>query len=493
MPMRKHVVFLMTGLVLCAASIGFFRTNTYQRVEAASSSKLSYDEEGKITLGSFPLNFNIKQSEDATGERLDDFITGIDGSSSLGVINITTVDGKKYGFIPAGTTINKDGGANVGDAKLPSGVTEIKYATDKSGVFDFADLKWVKYEETDDYIDFISDYIIYRDVFDDGGNGPDYENSTLCNHLNNEFVKIAFSKEDKEYLVQKDIGGSQRYVDIPKLDKVDSGNGEPSCSGPSDIAILNHISSKESYKNAPYWTQDKSGSRVSVRWYNKTVTDCLTFDDNIGVRPVIRIDSNKLGPFKSGGSSSKTTTPSNVNPAIPIGIIFGVLGVGSLAAFFILWNKKLKEDPQYKAPGWYYAIIFVATAFCCVSIITFSTQSAGGGAGGGASCFKTGYYVQVGQHSGNGIQQVGYTAWLLKSDGTVSYCSALEDNAKASDFRPDNYMTGTYTISGSKLTINIPKHEIKNFGTVGGTYTYTIKGCDSFQNSADTYKWVRGE
>ena len=494
MPMRKYVVFLLTGLVLCAASIGFFRTNTYQRVEAASSSKLSYDEEGKITLGSFPLNFNIKQSEDATGERLDDFITGIDGSSSLGVINITTVDGKKYGFIPTGTTINKDGGANVGDAKLPSGVTEIKYATDKSGVFDFADLKWVKYEETDDYIDFISDYIIYRDVFDDGGNGPDYENSTLCNHLNNEFVKIAFSKEDKEYLVQKDIGGSQRYVDIPKLDKVDSGNGEPSCSGPSDIAILNHISSKESYKNAPYWTQDKSGSRVSVRWYNKTATDCLTYDNNIGVRPIIRIKASMIG--KSGGGSSSNKEPTSLppsNPAIGVGIAFGVIGLGALIAFFILWSKKLKEDPKYKAPGWYYAIIFIASACCCISIITFSTQSTPGGGGGGASCFKTGYYVQVGQHSGNGVVQVGYTAWLIKSDGTVSYCSALEDNNSASDFRADNYMSGTYTISGSKLVIEIPKTEIKNFGTVGGTYTYTINGCEEFKNSVDTYKWVRGE
>ena len=54
-------------------------------------------------------------------------------------------------------------------------------------------------------------------------------------------------------------------------------------------------------------------------------------------------------------------------------------------------------------------------------------------------------------------------------------------------------MTGTYKISGSKLVISIPKHEIKNFGTVGGTYTYTIKGCDNFSNSDGAYKWVRGE
>ena len=116
----------------------------------------------------------------------------------------------------------------------------------------------------------------------------------------------------------------------------------------------------------------------------------------------------------------------------------------------------------------------------------------GGGASGG-SCFKTGYYVQQGQYSGGGIAQVGYTAWLIKADGTCSYCSHVTDTKNASDFAPDNYMTGTYKISGSKLVINIPKHEIQNFGTVGGTYTYTIKGCENFQNSDGAYKWVRGE
>ena len=489
MPMRKHSVFLITGLVLCAASIGLFRSTTYHKVEAASTSKLSYDKDNKITLGSFPLNFNIKQSEDATGERLDDFITGIDGSSSLGVITLTTVDGKKYGFIPSGTTVNKDGGANVDDAKLPSGVTEIKYATDKSGVFDFADLKWVKYEETDDYIDFISDYIIYRDIFDDGGNGPDYGSSTLCNHLNNEFAKIAFSKEDKEYLVAKDIDGVQQYIDIPTLDKVNNINAEPACSGPSDIAILNHISSKESYKNAPYWTKDKSDSRISVRWYNKTVTDCLTFDDNIGVRPIIRIKASMIG--KSGGGSSKTiSTLPSINPAIPVGIIFGVLGAGGLVAFFILWNKKLKENPAYKAPGWYYAIIFVAAACCCVSTITFSTQSISGEGGGGlGGCtFKCGYYLQSTakyENADANFVQVGLACYLFRSDGTVSYCAFVEKE-DASDFRADSG-SGSWTQSGCtlKFTYTTP------MGSVSPTFT--ISGTKLLYNGSEAYHWVRGE
>ena len=491
MPMRKHTVFLITGLVLCAASIGFFRTTTYQRVEAASN-KLSYDKDGKITLGSFPLNYDVKQSDLASNGQLDDYLNGQDPTITLQDVVLTTVNSVKYGMVHY-TQINTDGGSSVGSAQLPSGATMIDAGGYRTGIFDFAPLKWVKYAEDGDYTDFISDYIVYRDTYHIGESiDGSYEKSSLCEHLNNDFMKIAFSDADKEYLTQKDVGSTKQYVDIPKLEVVGDTSTEPACSGPSDVAILSHISSKESFKNAPYWTQTKSDSRMSVRWYNKTVTDCLYGDNNIGVRPMIRIKSSLLGPYR-GGSSSKRATSIDVNPAIPVGIIFGVLGVGVLVAFFILWSKKLKEDPAYKAPGWYYAIIFIAAACCSVSVITFSTQSTPGGGGGGASCFKTGYYVQDELYSGNGIAQVAYTAWLIKSDGTVSYSSRVEDNKSASDFAPDNYMTGTYTISGSKLTIVIPKHEIKNFGTVGGTFTFTIKGCENIQGSEGSYHWVRGE
>ena len=117
---------------------------------------------------------------------------------------------------------------------------------------------------------------------------------------------------------------------------------------------------------------------------------------------------------------------------------------------------------------------------------------------GGAGGFTYGYYVQTGQDSGSaggiGYVQVGYSAWLIKSDGTASYCSALQDSANASDFKADGYMVGTYKISGSKLTITIPEKYINNFGTVGGTFTYTIKNSKYlYYGGAEAYHWVRGE
>ena len=110
--MKKHIASLISGLVLCAASIGLFRTNTYQKVEAASESKkLSYDENGKITLGSFPLNFDVKLSDDALNidGLIVSFVSGIDSWLRIGGIDITTVNGVRYGYI-GHTSLNYDSG-----------------------------------------------------------------------------------------------------------------------------------------------------------------------------------------------------------------------------------------------------------------------------------------------------------------------------------------------------------------------------------------------
>ena len=496
--MRKHLAFLFMGLLLCSVSVGLMRNPSYQRADAATT-KLEYDKDGKITLGSFPLNYDVARSDEVgnDSEKLEKYISGTDSTIELEDVYITTVDGNKYGFL-AWATINTDGGSSVGSGTLSDGKTLIDAGGNRTGIFDYAPLKWIKLYEGSGYVDFISDCIVFRDRYHDStANYVSFGASKICNDLNDGFFKIAFSSEDQTYLIGQDVDGfnGRLYVNLPDYDKINS--SEPACSGPSDIAILNHISSEKSYKNAPYWTKNNDTSvRMPVRWVNKQFTNCLYTDSNIGVRPVIRISSDMLKAYGGGSTSEKEpfTLPSNGDPALVIGIITGALGVGALVGFLVFWSKKIKEE-GFKTPGWYYAIMFVAVACCSISIITFSVKSntGEGGSGGGGTTIKYGYYVQVSQYSGGGIAQVGYTAWLIKSDGTCSYCSPLKDNTGASDFAPDNYMTGTYKISGSKLIIEIPKQEIKNFGTVGGTNTYTIKSSDSFQNSVDTYRWVRGE
>ena len=195
--------------------------------------------------------------------------------------------------------------------------------------------------------------------------------------------------------------------------------------------------------------------------------------------------------FRSGTTSSSAPggsaepskpTSSDVNGGLIAGIITGVIGVGALTAFLIIWGKKAKAG-GFKAPGWYFAIIFIAVGCCGASIITLSTTVTGGGGGGS---IKFGYYVESGEpYSGGGIAQVGYTAWLIKSDGTFAYCFSLEDRDRATDFRAGD--TGEYVLEGSKISME--------FSNPLGTYkqTYTIKGDKLYYAGSEAYHWVRGE
>ena len=307
---------------------------------------------------------------------------------------------------------------------------------------------------------------------------------------------MSFSNDDLKYLAYGSGGLTKFHIDIPEKDDVDLDSYEDkNLKQASDYAILKNLTSHSAYNhgvglpylNAGYWlnTFSSENDRIQVCWAKVAYSSCLMDDPKIGVRPVIQVNY-KENQGGGGGSTtpSKSSTTNSGNVTLGIGISFTIIGAGGLIAFFILWAKK---HPSGKPPIW---IIASLAGTLVISVVGLGCLADGMTGGGGAGCFKTGYYVQTGQY---GSGQADYTAWLIKSDGTASYCSHITDTTNASDFAPDNYMTGTYKIQGSKLIIEIPKHEINNFGTVGGTFTYTIKGCGNFQNSDGAYHWVRGE
>ena len=477
--MKKYLTLLFAGLALCATAFGLaVKGQPFTKTEAATK-ELEFDDDGLIKLGTCFGDYNQKESE-----HFNDFTSEYNVDS---LVPVVIRDNIPYGF----AVVSVGNGAGNVTIKINDNETKTLNQLDNSlAVFSKQDLYWTKYDEGKGYVDLISYKVLFRLPFNEtDDDGMKYVDSKLYERIAHLFNDYLFTDEDKAYLQEMEVEGEKIKYSIPALDKVNDENKEPKCGGATAYAWCNKLSATKGESSVPYWTLAGSGSRKTVRWYANTTTDCLLHDNQIGVRPVIRIKYSK-----SGGGSSKSSTPSNVDGALIAGIITGTLGAGALIAFLIMWSTKAKV-PGFKAPGWYYAIIFVATACCCVSITTLSTSaSGGGGSGGGASCFKIGYYVQTTQDSGNGVVQVGYTAWLFRSDGTVSYCSYLEDTASASDFRADNYMNGTYKVAGSKLTISIPETYINNFGTVGGTYVYTIQNCQRlYINGRDAYHWVRGE
>lgn len=472
--MKKTRGLFFFGIFALATGIGFLSTSfrsSAQRVEAQGDQLAFYN--GVATLGRYPQTITD---------------VSVFSIKNYGVLNSTTgwytYENKEYAI--KNVELDNEFREN---AKFNNG----SFARESENIekaFLVEDLKWQVLSYGDGYVNIISTRIVDRQIFDDS-NKKDYLESSIFDFNNVTFLISSFSESESEYLQKFKNGENSYYVNLPDESELIEFKDEK-LAYPSDYAIASRLSGNfksggETYVNGPYWTKTVTveGDRVKAFWSKQGVTNCVVSDSKIGVRPVIRVAYK--GAKGGGTTPSKSSTPNSGNVTLGIGISFTVLGAGGLIAFFIIWAKK---HPSGKPPIW---IIASLAGTLVISVVGLGCLAGGMTGGGGAGCFKTGYYVEDELRSGGGAVQVVYTAWLIKSDGTACYSSRVNDNASASDFAPDNYMSGTYKIQGSKLIIEIPKHEIKNFGTVGGTYTYTIKGCGNFQNSDGAYHWVRGE
>lgn len=470
--MKKTRELFFFGIFAIATGIGFlsasFNNKTATKVEAKDN-YLTFND-GVATLGTYPqtiTNVDVETIK-ANGE-----------TDSQGRY---LYQGKQYAIIAVGPDTDFPNDQKFNDGSSVQAVKGVEKA------FLIESIKWEVLSTGNGYADLISTRIINRQFF---GSTVNYIGSTIYSFNNDTFYNLAFNENDKTYLKSYDEKDPY-YVELP-TEAALKDYEDKYLEYPSDFAIAsylsaNHESGKQTYVNAPYWSKTVTieGDRIKVFWCDSYVTNCLPGDYKIGIRPVIRVAYKSSG---GGGTSSKTSTTNKGNAPLVIGITFTILGAGGLIAFFILWAKK---HPSGKPPIW---IIISLAGTLVISVVGLGCLAGGmtGGGAAGGSCFKTGYYVQKDLYSGNGIAQVAYSAWLIKADGTASYSSRVKDKATASDFAPDNYMTGTYKIQGSKLIIDVPEHYIQNFGTVGGTFTFTIQGCDKLKSFSDTYLWVRGE
>ena len=493
--MKKSLGLFFFGIFAVAIGIGCFSATTnhheINRTEAKDEiSYVNFDDNGIVKLGSYPQD--VRSDLSANEIKNNGSLKQTPYGSKYYIYN-----NAKYVIIDTAVVDTEYSSGK----KLSNGANVDEYNGQNDIVIEFKDIEWQLLKEGDDNtVYLVSTRILDREIYNVATCVPFYQ-SSLSTYLNDSFKFMAFSTDDYKYIKFGNDGTDKVEVTIPTKDEVDLDKYEDkNLKQASDFAILKNLSSHIAqnhgigvpYLNAAYWLDKLSddGERVQVCWAKVAYSSCLIDDPKIGIRPVIRVNY-KDGSSGGGSTEPATPTQSGAAPAsgnvtLGLGIAFTIIGAGGLIAFFVIWAKK---HPTGKPPIW----IIISIAGCLVISISGLGCLAGGINGGGGGCLKTGYYVQVGQYSGNGVVQVGYTAWLIRSDGTASYCSHLKDNVNASDFSPDNYMTGTYTTSGSKLIIDIPEHYIQNFGTVGGISTYTIKGCETFQKGVDTYRWVRGE
>lgn len=493
--MKKSLGLFFFGIFAVATGIGCFsatfNNKNTTKVEAASNvSYLQFDENGIVKFGSYPQVYR----SDISLSDLQNNGTFVEGTNSS--MDYYIYNNSKF-YVIETSHVHTNPNVDISSYYLSDGQTQIMTMDNKNNlVIEFKPIEWFIVEKYTDSAVLMPINIIDRHIFDDDNSVLEFLNSDLNTYLSTTFKYTAFSEDDFKYFSTSDKPDfSHVPIDIPSKDQIDLDKFKDDyLKQASDFAILNNLCGDSHYNhgvgvpftNSAYWTKTIYQNNAIVSCFAKVAYNHNTLpnDERVGVRPLIGVHYKENSGGGGGTTPSKSSSGESGNVTLGIGISFTILGAGGLIAFFILWAKK---HPSGKPPIW---ILASLAGSLVISVVGLGCLAGGMTGGGGASCFKYGYYVQTGQY---GRGQVDYTAWLIKSDGTASYCSHITDTTNASDFAPDNYMTGTYKINGSKLVIDIPKHEIKNFGTIGGIYTYTIKGCENFQNSDGAYHWVRGE
>ena len=513
---NKFRALLFSSLGIIAIGVGFFvsSSKSYQGVYADSKKTSIKVNDGILELGSYPQSIIKPDSEEFT--KIKD-----EGQHTE---EVYTYNGEKYLYMQSVEYWTEGGG------KYEDGSSLI--ADGQPAFFKFEPIKWhVLYDDKDQNVTFLyAKYALdtmawqtdftevdnYKAYVGDNPNIPayDWEYSTIRNYLNNDFYNNTFTSTEKGYLKkfttkasesssEKDVEDYASIISPSKFDEYKS--SKKIKGGASDYAkskrLFYHWHSYDScfiwlnnYKNKTEtkYVQYARGTNVGDGGFSVRANDATN-----GMRPMIALDLSKvtLGtPASGGGSSSGSSSGNTANPALVIGIIFSLFGMGGLVAFMILLAKgKISSKLGMKAVIAIVASAVVVTSvgFVCLAGYT-TTRVSGlntvGGGGLGGCTFKCGYYLQSTakyENASANFVQVGLSCYLFRSDGTVSYCAAVEQE-DASDFVGDSG-SGSWTKSGCtlKFTYNTP------MGSVNPTMT--ISGTKLLYNGREAYHWVRGE
>lgn len=432
--MKKYLGSFFASLFAIALGMGLASSSLYEREPQRWQEPvepLSFTD-GVATLGRYPQT-----------------LTDIEPNTikSLGVLDDATgwytYNQKQYAI----STVKIDS-EYLGSAKWNDG-SKASNSENAEKVFLVEPIKWEVLSSSGSYVDIISTRIIERWQFTWSGDNVEFNRSDLYKFLTGDFYNKAFDDTDKSYLQSYD-SKSPAYFELPEAGTL-ANYADEKAEYPSDYAIASNLSGNpakggETYVNGPYWTKTVVGDRLAVYWTKKGTTNCLPTDPKIGVRPLVRIESNGSGGTgisvvdpKSPSKSSRGGGGGNVT--LGLGIAFIIVGTGGLIAFFVLWSKKHKDG---KPPLW-----IIISIGCCLVISVVGLGCFSGGLGGAGSV--------VGWYQGNNYDCVGFGERLainLTSDGKVYryVADAWADSAT-------NYLfvrqsgVGEWEYSGGKLTI----------------------------------------
>ena len=509
--MKKKVlsnVLLFTSLGCMALGVGFLRSAKPVVKEANAANPELEVNDNIVEVGKYPQTV-VKSSsdlfDDIVEEAKGDLVPGKDYEHK----------GEKYRYYPA--IHSTEGGGKYEDG------TSVK---DGPAFYKFEPIKWHLYNKDTAnnkaylYAVYIMDVKVFQQNIEvDGTNeghvagkpgvaANDWEESTMREFLNGDFYNDSFSESERNFILENSTKANSSGVKVK--DKVtlmtaddyttnkDKSKFETKASDYAKGRTLHYHF--HSYDWSFFWLNSKKADydTLHVQYVRATEVGGGGFSqaastDNFGVRPLIVLDLTKVSIGKTSEEKANDAAKSAENAntaALVIGIIFSVLGIGGLIAFFTLLKKGILTSKM--SPKIILTVLASVLVVTSIGVISLSVRASKESGGGGGSCtLKYGYYVQSTEQysdASKNMVQVGYNCWLIKSDGTARHAAAIEDTKNASDF--DKYADNlkcTWEKTGCTLKITYS-------GYYSGVATMTVNSNGKlYSGGQEVFHWVRGE
>ena len=473
--MKKILPLLLGGLTLVAFSIGLFMSQPVSVVEAKDT-VLEVDSKDTIKFGSFAANYDKSLSDELNASGRATFISNNNIQDTAKYIegdDVFTLKGERFLMKNVHLT-NAPDVLNIYDE-----VYQKDEIDNKMGVFKFVPIEWSLLSEDNGYTNYISKQIITREKFYvQDGDDIRYYSSHIKEVLNDNFLNTAFNETERGYLVKRNIGNNVKdYVDLPtKADIGDNQGGK----GPTDYVVCSGLDLSNNQGYYLYWTKDPNQNDQTQVITMTGITN--PSDDTVGVRPIIRLK------VKAKGSGGGTVTPSgpifNVNfngniPLMIVGFIFLAGGLVFLVIFVIKWSKRIRVNPKFRHPWWYYLLIGISVTVTIVGCNLFAygtmLKFSGFDVIGNKKEPIYGLYMSSSLMDDEEFS-LNHGMYALTEDGKVYYYFGDIYDSYTGRRMNREEGEGTYVVKGDSIIITFPE----------SWRTY------SFEHSPMTYKYQRG-
>ncbi len=475
--MKKLIPVFLGGLTLISISIGLFTSKPFLEANAAPK-VLKVDSKEHIEFGRFATTYDEELNEALNTLGQESFIQDKDNVKQAAYPNgglTFTINNEEFLLANSIHFTN----APAAGVQLSTGKFNSADIENKPAVFKIAPIKWSLLSEDNGFTNYITDNIIVREQYNETNYATNpYYSSNIRNVLNGHFKEVAFTDDESGYLNTKDIGGDVNdYIDLPTKKGLNSSEENK---GATDFVKCNGIDLENS--DYSFWTKDIPDEQPSKVIALSKIAD--PNDETIGARIIIRLKVKVKGG--SGGGGGGSTTPTfNTNftgnlPMLIVGFVLLVGGIVFLVIFVIKWSKKIRLNPKFRHPWWYYLIIGICITititgcnlFAFGTIIKFPTISGFGGKGQIYGLYTSGTYLDDDANSEDwDWQGITHGVYALTKDGKVYHYIGNYPVGKQV-IREEG--EGTYTVKGNEITINYPENW-RTFTWEHSPMTYKIK------------------